>query len=523
MGRFFNTTGPCNATEHYMLPASARLVGATLNRYIENNLYWVLHAPRQTGKTTFLLNWMRELNSTGKLVACYVSAEGCQGMPDVEVAMPNLATATIRSATRLGVPAPPHAGDQQAGSQIEWQLQEWAKMVAPLPLVILFDEVDVLEGATLISFLRQLRSGFAGRGIGTFPISIALVGMRDLRDYLTHSKGGIPVNPGSPFNIKQNSATLGNFTRNDIASLTAQHLDETGQLFSEPAIDRIWYWTNGQPWLVNALCQKCVWETVPEESRETITAEHIEHAKDLLIYSRAVHIDSLGERLREDRVRRVIQPIITGDFDLSLSRTDRDVELCMDLGLVIYDEGFKLANRVYQEVVTRYLTQNFQDNLPAPEFPWRKPDNTLDLDRLLREFQRFWARNSELWEVKSGYTEAFPHLLLMGYLQRILNGGGRIDREYAAGRGRIDLLLEFGGRKQVIEIKLVHPHESRETIAEEGLEQLARYADRVGAAERYLVLFDRRVEARKKPWSERLSWEEPMVPPGSERTILVWC
>ena len=57
--RFFNTTGPCDPDDHYMLPPEERLVGAQLHRYISDKLYWVLHAPRQTGKTTFLKSWMR--------------------------------------------------------------------------------------------------------------------------------------------------------------------------------------------------------------------------------------------------------------------------------------------------------------------------------------------------------------------------------------------------------------------------------------------------------------------------------
>jgi hypothetical protein len=84
----FNTTGPCDPKEHYMLPPEERLVGAILNRYIEKKLYWVLHAPRQTGKTTFLINWMRELNASGKYVASYVSVERCQGIPEIERASP---------------------------------------------------------------------------------------------------------------------------------------------------------------------------------------------------------------------------------------------------------------------------------------------------------------------------------------------------------------------------------------------------------------------------------------------------
>ncbi|MDR2115727.1 MAG: hypothetical protein LBP87_05035, partial [Planctomycetaceae bacterium] len=71
--RFFNTTGPCDPLMHYMLPPAERLVGAQLHRYIKDQLYWVLHAPRQTGKTTFLKSWMREINAGKEAIACYVS------------------------------------------------------------------------------------------------------------------------------------------------------------------------------------------------------------------------------------------------------------------------------------------------------------------------------------------------------------------------------------------------------------------------------------------------------------------
>ena len=73
--RFFNTTGPCDPNDHYMLPPEERLVGAQLHRYISDKLYWVLHAPRQTGKTTFLQSWMREINSGNEAISCYVSLE----------------------------------------------------------------------------------------------------------------------------------------------------------------------------------------------------------------------------------------------------------------------------------------------------------------------------------------------------------------------------------------------------------------------------------------------------------------
>jgi hypothetical protein len=154
------------------------------------------------------------------------------------------------------------------------------------------------------------------------------------------------------------------------------------------------------------------------------------------------------------------------------------------------------------------------------------------MDRLLKEFQKFWQRHSEVWEQKMNYTEAFPHLLLMAFLQRVINGGGAMDGavtrscgvcdsklqnsnrqgcrfgyEYAAGRGWLDLAVDYNGQIYIIEIKLVHPYDTPQTVKEEGLEQIRAYRDRVDSrAPAYLAVFDRRPEAKKLPWAERLKW-----------------
>ena len=188
-----------------MLPPEDRLVGAQLHRYISDKLYWVLHAPRQTGKTTFLQSWMREINSGDEAIACYASVENCQNIPEATRTMPAICEVIREYAYRFNVPVPEITGMEPLNS-LNNILGNWAKLVAPKPLIVLFDEVDVLIDESLISFLRQLRGGFASRGIGTFPVSIALVGMRDLKDYITASKGGVVPNPGSPFNISKRPA-----------------------------------------------------------------------------------------------------------------------------------------------------------------------------------------------------------------------------------------------------------------------------------------------------------------------------
>ena len=167
--RFFNTTGPCNPWDHYMLPPADRLIGAQLDRYIRDQLYWVLHAPRQTGKTTFLQSWAAEINSGKEAVACYVSVEACQGMTDRAEVMVTINKAICAFSESAALPLPVLPFDQTE-FLLHRTMRKWAELVSPKPLVVLFDETDVLEGEPLISFLRQLRTGFADRGPGKFPV-----------------------------------------------------------------------------------------------------------------------------------------------------------------------------------------------------------------------------------------------------------------------------------------------------------------------------------------------------------------
>ena len=146
MARFFNTTGPCNPDDHYMLPPERRLIRAQLNRYIDAKLYWVLHAPRQTGKTTFLISWMKAINAGDEAVACYVSVEACQEFPRAEDAIPAICSAIQSYAdTFLGKALVPAVPDEPIPMMLSGILKAWSALVAPKPLVVLFDEVDVLK------------------------------------------------------------------------------------------------------------------------------------------------------------------------------------------------------------------------------------------------------------------------------------------------------------------------------------------------------------------------------------------
>lgn len=508
MSRFFNTTGPCDPRRHYMLPPERR--SRDLLPFVQQELYFVLHAARQTGKTTAMRAFAERLRGLG-YVAVWATLEECQGMTAVEDAEPLWLTAIRDAAARLPPEdAPPELGPwiaEPTGSRLRGWLRAWSASLGERPLVLLLDEADVVSGPALVSLLRQLRAGFMDRGPGRFPVSVGLIGMRDLRDYLTKAKDGADLNPGSPFNIKSASITLRNFTREEVGELYAQHTAETGQVFEPAAIDRAFDWTQGQPFLVNALARIAVMELLPDPS-QPVRAETIEAAKDELILSRTTHLDSLAERLKDPRVASVIQPVLLGDERIAFD-TD-DFQYVLDLGLVRRGpNGAEIASPLYREVLARQLSLNMQENLPRPRWRWQRPDGGLDMHALVDAFLRWWRENAAIVEEHAdrGYLEAVPHLAFMGFLQRVVNGGGTVHREFAANRGRVDLLVTYGGERFVVELKRVPPaHRTLERVREDGLEQLCEYLDSLGEREGWLLIFDQRAG---RSWEQRL-WREDL-------------
>ncbi|HNH50519.1 MAG TPA: PD-(D/E)XK nuclease domain-containing protein, partial [Myxococcota bacterium] len=356
----------------------------------------------------------------------------------------------------------------------------------------------------LVNLLRQLRAGFTDRSTRKFPDSIALIGMRDLRDYLTRAKDGIPVNPGSPFNIKSASLTLRNFTEAEVASLYQQHTDATGQVFEAAAIERAFYWTSGQPFLVNALARIVVMELAPHG--ETVTADHIQEAKLRLILARTTHIDSLSERLKEERIARIIKPILLGEPAFHVDLSSDDMQYCVDLGLLRQKPKIEAANPIYREVLVRLLTLSRQPDLPERE--WLRYGK-LDVVALVDSFFVWWRRHADALRRRDDtpYREAVPQIVFMAWVQKVVNGGGEVGREFALGRGRIDVVIHFAGEIHAFELKRVTEHDSLETIREEGIEQAVGYLDRLGTSEGWLLIFDE----RPLSWEQKLWREEVEV------------
>ena len=515
--KFFNTTGPCNPTDHYMLPATERLDAFALDRLITQKSYFVLHAPRQTGKTTAMLELARQLRAAGEYIGVMVSMEVGAAFPDDVGLAENAILSSWRQSIRFQLPKELHPPtwrtDAPIGQRIGDFLAEWA-MAASRPLVVLMDEIDALQDQVLISVLRQLRAGFNQRPTA-FPSSVALIGLRDVRDYKVKSGGSPHLNTPSPFNIAVRSFTLRDFTAEEVRSLLDQHSTETGQTFSDVALNRIFQLTQGQPWLVNALAKVCVEELVPDVTL-SIEVSHVDEAKELLIQRRQTHLDQLTDKLREPRIRHVIEPLLAGGTLDDIPLDDRNYVI--DLGLARRTNGSSLAiaNPIYGEVIPRVLASSAQDSLPAIQPTWLNADGSLNPDQLLAAFLAFWRQHGQPLLQSAPYHEIAPHLVLMAFLHRVVNGNGSIEREYAIGSGRIDLCLIYGNIRLAMELKVWRDSERDPLI--QGLKQLDSYLSGLDLETGWLVIFDQR--SGLPPISERTTTEAAVSPMGRRVAVI---
>lgn len=529
--KFFNTAGPIKQDIHYNVDPLTRIDTNEIELLIRQRKYFILHAPRQTGKTSSLLALRDYLNEQGDYIAVYANVEAGQAARnDVrQVVLSTMSTIAERASIILNSDISIRIYKELAkGEDTNTLLTTYLKRlseVLPKPFVLFIDEIDALVGDSLVSVLRQIRAGYDQRP-QYFPISIVLCGVRDVRDYRIVLSNQDIVTGGSAFNIKAESIRMGNFSKAEIHELYMQHTEATGQEFDEACFPMIWEATEGQPWLVNALGYEVTMKMRENRDRSIrIIPEMIYKAQESIIYRRDTHIDILIDKLREDRVRRVIGPMLANETvaEESLMPQD-DVQYVADLGLITLDKPRRISNAIYREIIPRELTWTTQSGLIQQSAWYMNEDNSINMEKLLLDFQQFFRENADSWIERFDYKESGPQLLLQAFLQRVVNGGGYIDREYGLGRGRTDLLItkplteQYGGPFQRIVLELKIFRSNLETTIERGLQQTVEYMDKCGGTinEGHFILFDRRPGIS---WDDKI-WHRTEIYDG--RMIQVW-
>ena len=134
------------------------------------------------------------------------------------------------------------------------------------------------------------------------------------------------------------------------------------------------------------------------------------------------------------------------------------------------------------------------------------------MTKLLEAFTKFFRENAEAYDKKLDYKESFPHLLLMAFLQRIVNGRGKVYREYALGSRRVDIFVQWQNTCFILELKIEYDANSEK----KGLNQITSYADKGAPHEAHLLIFNRNPAI---PWEKKISNHVEIY---NNQTVHVW-
>lgn len=339
---------------------------------------------------------MRQLNQEGKYTALTVNIQAAARGRDAERAM-QMVVADIYSRARqllpeLEYPVVPTEFSSQLGGFLKSYLQHWATQ-NPKPIVLFIDEANSLMDDLFLALLCQLRAGFEARPKG-FPQAVALVGLRDVRDYKIRLRPERDsLGTGSPFNVKTKSLFMRGFTPAEVNLLLDQHTLATGQVFPREVREEIYRLSQGQPWLTNALANQIVAEVLHNDYQQPITVVHVIQAKEELIQRRDTHLDSLIDKLREPQVKRVVTAILNGDAP-TFDELNDAILYTRDLGLIAPKPPVRFANPIYQEIIPRVLGFGFEEFLPEDvvDPQWYIQQGRLNLEALLVSVSGFLPR-----------------------------------------------------------------------------------------------------------------------------------
>ncbi|MDR1080743.1 MAG: AAA-like domain-containing protein [Deltaproteobacteria bacterium] len=561
----FNIESACRPNEHYMLPIFDRC--PKINEMIDGKKYFLIHSPRQSGKTTVLKNLTNQINKDGKYYAVWCPLSRLTKISDDADAMNGVVSA-IR--TGLKTSSIPILKQKYSEYQYVSTLSEREKVDEFLyrltteldkETILFFDEMDTLTGSPLYLFLSILKDFFDSRTSDPimYPRSIALVGTKDIREALDKI---IPENEltgrPSPFNISPFSLTLPNFNIDEVEKLYAQHTQACDQIFERNAIERAWHWSEGQPWLVNALANEVIANQLNNDFSQNITGENIDKAAYTLISSKLSHIQSLKNRFAEKRISKVLFALFGGTKDLSEAVTSDDIQIVVDLGLVKMvqdnisgESAFHVSNPIYQSVIVKALTSPLQNAIPDEIVKPYINSTSIDMKGLIASFQTYWQQNSGMFtssdfinktinlSVRNAWkslgiirdnimskefikafkknfinatNESLAHLVFFSFIQKLVNGGvDSVTREYALGNSRADICIIYNKRIYPIELKIKGVSTYKHSI-----EQLHGYMDKCGADEGWLLIIDKDLD---KPWTDKI---RNAVEPYKGKTIHVF-
>lgn len=501
--RYFNTYGPVNEIEHYVVPRS-KLV-TELVAQIEQGKYFTIYAPRQMGKTTLLRRLRDVLLKKESYLPITLSFGGFENLSEIEfldafhtlfrrhlLRVLPVASQTEPLKQLLTSPALPNFF---ALGQLWQTLHE---LLPQYHIVQIIDEIDGMPQSVISDLLQTWREIYLGSAPPRPIHSVVLIGLQNIAT--------LNLGRSSPFNIAR-ELQLPAFTRSQTEFLLNQYTTESGQPFAEGVIEELFYQTGGHPFLVNRLAAITT-EEIATNRQQPITSADLSAALQQLLTESNYNFEALFRRA-EPYKEDLLNILFGAPYKFTL--TNPLVRSLTMHGIISKtpDGSCRIANPIYATILSDYfrpLRSGLQAAILVNGYDFRahRVNNQLQMDQLLSRFRAFVERRGgEAFKVTPTPLEATGQYLLMAYLEMIVRDlKGDIFTEVDTGSGRMDIIVVHQGKRYIIETKIWRG----QSYFDQGLPQLAQYLESEGEREGYLVVFHARPQVYGKLTYDQLEF-----------------
>jgi len=515
--REFNTFGPCDPAQNYVVPRSADI--ADFVQRLKKGRYIVIFAPRQTGKTTFFRWALEELtNEDDTYLPIQLNFEAYQELSpeDFYSSIKEDIKQEIEDAKQF---------QQLQNDAVFCQFLENYSMTSHLAMMkffkqlgdylqhyrvsIIIDEFDGIPTAEVKNFLHTLRKIYLSRKPNRCPYSLGIVGVKSITQ-LNYDRSI------SPFNI-QDEFALSNFTLPQVQEFLGQYTAEVGQAFAPQVIENIYKQTGGQPFLVNRIVQ-----ILTEKIEETISNAHFQKALQKISNEANVHLSHLKTNIRQHpRYETLLMKICSYQTGVRFNIYNDFISELVTYGVIKagVDGYCEMTNPIYQyciiqifqPVINGLERKYLPEDTDAGFLDYLTPDGQINMRLLLKNFRDFIARAGyRILQVPDTPQEFIGQYLLFAYLDQFVHQRhGFMYTEVSTGRGRMDLIIIHQGEKYIVETKIWEG----KTLYSDGKHQLAEYLKLEGVKEGYYIVFDHRSKPQARAEIDQIE----------EKTIVSYC
>jgi hypothetical protein len=524
MRKRFNDTGICNPNMHYMVDTTEKL--NKIAELVIDGLYFTINRPYQYGKTTSSYLLANKLMKENNYLALQTSFEGigdeifeeegkfCSGFFDI-LSHELHFLGEDQLIQEIIAKEQPVTSFNQLSSVITDLSNRSEKNI-----VLMIDEVDKSSNNQLfISFLGMLRGKYLSRNMGrdyTFH-SVILIGVHDVKSLKLKIHPDSTGKLNSPWNIAVDFNVDLSFNHKDISTMLDDYSrDRQVEMDIESIAERIYYYTNGYPYLVSKMC-KIVDETIKGiNNNESWTLTDINEAYKSLTYQgyTTTLFDHLFKSLENnEELFQVVLNISINGKTINFNINNPVINLGNLYGIIADYNGLcKIHNRIFEQRIYNYFVSKaylkYSDVLPSSYITSFIRNNQLNLREVLLRFQQFMKENYSPKDAK--FIEREGRLLFLSFLKPIINGKGFDFKEPNVGdERRMDIVITFNDKKYVVELKIWYGQEYHQR----GLRQLSVYLDLNNLDKGYLLIFD---------FNKTKEFKQETIKFGDKELFAVW-